>query len=301
VADYKKKRLLVTGASGFLGWNVIHRAKNDWDIFGICLNHPVDITGVKILRTDITRYQAFKKVFFDIMPDAVIHGAAVSDPNQCEQNPVPSRMINTDAAIHLAGLCAEVNIPCLFISTDLVFDGTGAPYSEDDQPCPVSLYGEQKVLAENGMRNVYSKTVVCRLPLMFGDPGPVANNFLPLLARSLATGPAPRLFFDEYRTPLSGRSAAEGLMTALSVLPPLVHLGGLERVSRYEFGCLVAEMLDLPQSSIIACRQKDIDMPAKRPPDVSLDSRKAYAMGFCPRPLREELEFLRTCCGCERP
>lgn len=293
--------MLVTGASGFLGWNIIQHAKSQWDIFGLCLNHPVFIPGVKILRTDITRYHDLKKTFVDIMPDAVIHAAALSDPNTCQQNPVVSRLINTDASIYLAGLCAEKSIPCVFISTDLVFDGTAAPYCEDDEPCPVSLYGEHKVLAENGMKSVYPRTVICRLPLMFGDPGPVANNFLPLLVRALSAGPAPKLFIDEYRTPLSGRSAAKGLMTALRNLPPLVHLGGVERVSRYEFGCTVADFLGLPKENIISCRQKDIDMPAKRPPDVSLDSRRAIAMGFYPRPLWEELEYMKACFGWESP
>ena len=284
--------MLVTGASGFLGWNIIQRAKNHWEIFGVCLNHPADISGVKILRTDITRYQELKKIFFDIMPDAVIHTAAISDPNTCQQNPEKSRMINTDAAIHLAGLCAKVDIPFVFTSTDLVFDGTDAPYFEDDEPCPVSLYGEQKVLAENGMKNEFPSTVICRLPLMFGDPGPVAKNFLQPLARALSEGPPPRLFIDEYRTPLSGASAAKGLMMALQAQPPIIHLGGPACISRYEFGCLVANVLGVPRSHIISCRQTDIKMPAKRPLNVCLDSRHADAMGFRPIPIREELEFL---------
>ena len=292
MAAPKKKRMLVTGASGFLGWNIIQNVKSQWDIFGVCLNHPADIPGVKILRTDITRYQDLKKTFFDILPDAVIHAAALSDPNTCQQNPEKSRMINTEAAIHLAGLCAKVDIPCVFTSTDLVFDGTNAPYVEDDEPCPVCLYGEQKVLAENGMKNAYPSTIVCRLPLMFGDPGPVAKNFLQPLARALSEGPPPKLFIDEYRTPLSGYSAAKGLMIALHAQPPIIHLGGPACISRYEFGCLVADALGVSRSHIISCRQMDIKMSAKRPPNVCLDSRHANAMGFCPKPIRDELDFL---------
>ncbi|WP_419655682.1 dTDP-4-dehydrorhamnose reductase [Desulfosarcina variabilis str. Montpellier] len=290
------KKLLVTGASGFLGWHVIHHAMRHWDVYGICLSHPVAISGASILRTDISRYPDLKKCFLDIMPDAVIHTAAISDPNVCEQTPAQTSAINTQASIHLAGLCAEADIPCVFTSTDLVFDGTDAPYTEDDTPCPVNHYGEQKVLAENGMKNVYPSTVICRLPLMFGDPGPVAKNYLQSLIRALSEGPQPKLFIDEYRTPISGRSAAHGLMIALQAQPPIIHLGGPTCISRYEFGCLVADVLGVPRSTIISCRQKDIEMPAKRPPDVCLDSHRANAMGFCPRPIREELECLLEVC-----
>lgn len=286
------KKLLVTGASGFLGWHIIQNAIHQWDVYGICLNHPVSIPGARILQTDIVRYQDLKTCFHSIMPDAVIHAAAVSDPNICEQNPEQTRMINTQASIHLAGLCASAGIPCVFTSTDLVFDGTDAPYSEDDKPCPVSHYGEQKVLAETGMKDVYPSTVVCRLPLMFGNPGPVAKNFLQPLVRALSEGPPPRLFIDEYRTPLSGSSAAKGLMIALQTQPPMIHLGGPACISRYEFGCLVADVLNVPRSHIISCRQTDIKMPAKRPPNVCLDSRSANAMGFFPPPIQDELEFL---------
>jgi dTDP-4-dehydrorhamnose reductase len=288
------KKLLVTGASGFLGWNVIQHAMGGWDVVGICLTHSVAIPGTKILRVDITRYQDLKRTVFDIRPDAVIHAAAVSDPNTCEQNPGQTRIVNTDASIHLAGLCAALEIPCLFVSSDLVFSGTDAPYCEDDEPSPVSVYGEQKVLAEKGMRKEWPRTVVCRLPLMYGDPGPAATNFLQLLTRAVLKGQPPRLFIDEYRTPLSGRSAAQGLMIALRVIPPIVHLGGPERISRYEFGCLLADVLGVSRATIIACRQKDVDLPAKRPPDVSLDSGRAIAMGFNPGSVREELEFLRA-------
>ena len=286
------KRLLVTGASGFLGWHIIQNAGNQWEIFGIYLNHRVDIPGMTLLRTDITDYPELKKTFLTIMPDAVIHAAAVSDPNACEQAPGQSRKVNTEASIHLAGLCADLDIPCVFISSDLVFDGNNAPYCEDDAPAPVNRYGEQKVLAEFGMRRVFPKAVVCRLPLMFGDPGPMATNFLPHLVRNLKTGNRLKLFIDEFRTPLSGRSAAKGLMLALGNSPPIVHIGGEERISRYDFGCLVADMLGVPRDNITPSRQKDMDMPANRPPDVSLDSRRINAMGFCSGSIRGELEHL---------
>jgi dTDP-4-dehydrorhamnose reductase len=102
------------------------------------------------------------------------------------------------------------------------------------------------------------------------------------------------LFIDEFRTPVSGEAAAEGMLIALERLPGMIHLGGPERISRYGFGRLLAEVLHVPGAKLNPCRQKDIPMSAPRPPDVSLDSSKANYMGFRPYSLRRELERLRN-------
>ena len=146
------KKLLITGASGFLAWNLIQHAKSEWTIIGTFLSHPLKIPGIALFHVDLTRFKDLKNLFYQSKPDAVIHTAAISDPHFCQQNRKVSYKINTEAAIHIAALCSDHNIPCLFTSSDLVFDGLNPPYTETDRLSPVSVYGEQKVLAEQGMR-----------------------------------------------------------------------------------------------------------------------------------------------------
>jgi dTDP-4-dehydrorhamnose reductase len=287
------KRLLITGASGFLGWNLCQRAKSDWEVFGTFLSHPLDIPGIKLFQVDVTRYNELKGLFGRIKPDAVIHTAAVSDPNFCHEKRSISRKINTEASINMAGLCSDVEIPFLFISSDLVFDGLNPPYAEEDEPSPVSYYGEHKALAESGIKDRYPPAVICRMPLMFGDPGPVATSFIQPLIKEMTEENGVNLFVDEFRTPVSGRDAAQGLMIALDKLPGIIHLGGPERISRYEFGKLLADTFKIRNAKLNACKQEDIKMTAARPPDVSLDSSKAMGLGFEPGSLVNELEELR--------
>jgi dTDP-4-dehydrorhamnose reductase len=289
-----KKRLLITGASGFLGWNLCEVAKKEWTVLGTVFSHSVAILDITLLRVDLTKFERLKELFRQVKPDAVIHTAAVTDPDFCQQNRTFSHAINTEASINIAGLCSDLGIPCLFTSTDLVFNGLDPPYAEEDEPSPLSVYGEQKVLAECGMRDRYPSTVICRLPLMFGDPGPVARSFIQPLIQALKSGSEVNLFVDEFRTPVSGKDAAEGLMLALTQLPDIIHLGGAERISRYEFGQLLSKvLLRMPHAKLNPCRQKDLELPAPRPRDVSLDSSKAMALGFKPNALRAELENLR--------
>ncbi|MFA4945519.1 MAG: NAD(P)-dependent oxidoreductase [Lentisphaeria bacterium] len=293
MSDRRPFHVLVTGASGFLGWNLCRERPAEWRLTGVACTQPLaPVAGVEPRQADLTRYEELKALLRAARPDAVLHAAAMAEPNRCEREPAAARRINVEAAVSLAGLCADAGIPCLFISTDLVFDGRHAPYAEEAEPAPINRYGEQKALAEQGMRERCPALIVCRLPLLFGAAGPHAQSFLPPLVAALRAGPPPRLFTDEFRTPVSGREAARGLWHILATVggqPGLFHLGGPERISRHGFGQLTAELLGTGAGTIIPCRQADVAMPAARPADVSLDSRRARGQGWNPPPLRAEL------------
>lgn len=288
----QRKKLLVTGASGFLGWNLCLRARKDWDVFGIVFSHSVRIEGVSTLRVDLTDFPELMRVFEMVRPDAVIHGAALSNPNFCQLHPEESRRINLEASIRIAELCSNRSIPCVFTSSDLVFDGRSPPYGEDAPVSPISIYGEQKAAAESAVRERYPQTIICRLPLMFGDPGPAAASFIQPMLTALQKGRELRLFVDELRTPVSGADAALGLLLALDKAHGILHLGGPERISRFAFGRLLAEVYGYDAAFLTPCLRRDVPMPAPRPPDVSLESTRAVALGFQPGSIRGELEKL---------
>lgn len=286
------KKLLVTGASGFLGWNICQAAKKEWKVYGTVFSHCADGADVPVVKVDLTRPDKLRKVFREILPDAVIHTAAQSDPNYCQTNQAESKRINVDASISIAGLCADYSIPCVFTSTDLVFDGRHAPYREEYPVCPVNFYGEQKVMAETGMTKCCPAVAICRMSLMFGIPGPWAASFIQPMIQAMKEGRELRLFADEFRTPVSVRAAISGLFLALEKASGLLHLGGIERISRYNFGKLLADILGMREARLVPCKQKDVIMAAPRPPDVSLDSSRAQSLGFNPLPLAEELKGL---------
>lgn len=288
------KKLLVTGASGFLGWNICQVAKPKWDVYGTYNSREVGFTGVTFIKVNLTNFADLKRLFQDVEPDAVIHAAAHSKPNFCQQNPQESYLINVTASLNVASLCADADIPCAFTSTDLVFDGLNPPYKESDRVCPINIYGEQKVEAERGMLMRYPKTAICRMPLMFGIASPHAESFIQGFLRQLKAGKTLNLFVDEFRTTVGGTTAARGLLLAIEKrVEGRLHLGGKERISRYEFGKLMAEVFDFPAENIVPCRQGDVDVIAPRSPDTSLDSSKAFALGYQPPSIREELEALR--------
>ncbi len=226
-------------------------------------------------------------------PDGVIHTAALSQPNRCEQDPTLSYAINVQASETLATLCREYQIPLVFTSTDQVFDGQAAPYDETSLPNPINTYGRHKLEAELRIRAIYPAATLCRLPLLYGPPSAHGACFLQDFLARLRAGQSLSLFTDEYRTPAYVEDVAAGLLLALDHPGTLLHLSGPERLSRYEFGLRMAEVFDLDGQLIQPCRQADVAMAAARPADVSSNSQRAMDLGYHPRGIWAGLEAVR--------
>ncbi|MEM9088720.1 MAG: NAD(P)-dependent oxidoreductase [Cyanobacteria bacterium P01_F01_bin.53] len=286
-------KLLVTGASGFLGWNLCQIAAKDWDVYGVYHSRSLTIPGTTLLKADLTNPQDLQSLFKTVQPDAVVHLAAESSPNYCQDHPEVSHQLNVIVSRDIAKQSADADIPLAFASSEQVFDGLNPPYKEEDPPSPVNLYGEQKALAELEVLTAYPKAAVCRMPLMFGAVPPTASSFLQHFIQALRDERELKLFVDEIRVPVSGMTAAKGLLLALDKVQGRIHLGGKEPISRFDFGRLMVEIFELSAEGLRASRQQDVIMSAPRPPDLSLDSTKAFALGYAPLSIREELENLR--------
>jgi dTDP-4-dehydrorhamnose reductase len=261
-------------------------------VLGLHHRHPGGPFSCEPL--DLTDAAALSTLFQCLRPDAVIHAAACSRPNACEQDPDGSYAINVTATQHLAELCAQAAIPLVFTSTDQVFKGDQAPYDEASPVNPINVYGQQKAAAEAHILAIHPEAVVCRMPLMFGPAVTHSESFLQGWLRTLQAGDRLFLFTDEVRTPVSITDAVAGLLLALAHPGTgRLHLGGRERISRYDFGRLLAETWQIPLTQLHACRQAAVPMPAPRPADVSLNSEKAYALGYQPASLRTALAALK--------
>ena len=285
-----KNKLLVTGASGLLGRRICREATQLYDVHGISFKNDIVIPKATIRKADLTSFEETAKLFKNIRPAAVIHTAAASNPNYCQIHNQVARKINIGVTVNLAKLCAEDNIPFVFTSSDLVFNGRAAPYNENDPASPISVYGEHKAEAENGVLAAWPEAAVARMPLLYDSDSSVSRNFYPQMVQAMQTGQKLHLFTDEHRTPLSVRTGALALLKVVGNISGLIHLGGPERISRYDFGRLIASVMQLSPAQLIPCLRSDVPMAAPRPRDVSLDSAKARALiSFNPPPLAEEI------------
>ena len=188
------------------------RASEKSTVHGIHRSHPIYLNSVHALKMDLTDRRLFDKTFREIKHKAVIHTAGATDPNWCQENPEPSKLMNVTVTTWIAEWCAEKNIPLVFTSSDLVFEGTDSPYREEDPVNPVCLYEEQKVRAEQAIADIYPEALICRMPLLFGWTGSELKNFDYHMIQALRRGESVSLFSDEYRTPVDGESATRGIL-----------------------------------------------------------------------------------------
>lgn len=288
------KKLLITGASGFLGWNLSSIACSKYTVTAVSNRNVFKLPAISVRRCDITDYQQLKTLMLSEKPDAVVHLAAASDPNYCQTHPEETFKINVDTSSNLAGLCADLKAACVFTSSDLVFNGKNPPYKEDDDTDPLNTYGLQKMTAEQKMHSRYENVTICRMPLMYGNAPTWAKSFIQPWIEQLQKGKPLSLFTDEFRSPVSARDACKGLLLALEKPGEIFHLGGPQRLSRYEMGKILLEITGYPHTLLKPCKQQDVQMAAPRPSDVSLDISKASNLGFQPGTMRDELSFIQT-------
>jgi len=284
------KTLLLTGASGFLGYNFLQLDLSNWKVVTLFNQHDLQNNNIKKFRCNIANTASLKLILNELKPDAIVHLAAISNANFCEENIELSFRVNVSASVVLAEWSAQNNIPFLFTSTDLVFDGAKGNYDETDVTDPLMVYGKQKAEAEKLIQSVYPDACILRMPLMFGEGG----SFLLHDISKLKSGEPLNLFTDEYRSIVGGKSAAIGIKQALeNNRKGIYHLGGKQKLSRYNFGLMICETFGFSKSLIVPKLQSEVKMAAPRPKDVSLNSEKAYRSGYAPLNVEEELYSLK--------
>ena len=293
-------RVLITGISGFLGWNLARRfqAEPGCVIVGTHLRHPPP-AGVESREMDLERPTSIREAVFAVRPDILIHTAAMSAVSACEAQPERARRVNGSAVAVLAKALDPRRTHLVYCSTDLVFDGVRPPYREGDMRTPRNVYGTTKAAGEREALAYKGSSAVARLALMYGDGPPASPSFLGWLDAGLRDEAGVRVFHDEIRTALYVQDAVEGLAAiARRRATGLFHLAGPEALSRETFARLYARVFGLDEARVRRIAQADAGPGPYRAPDVSLDiTRARRELGFAPRPIEEALLDLKTARG----
>jgi dTDP-4-dehydrorhamnose reductase len=285
---------MVTGAGGLLGGRLASLLASDHAVTaGYRLQATPD--GLASVRLELLAEESLSAAFEAARPEAVVHCAALADADRCEADPALAERQNVAAPFALAGACQRAGARLIAVSTDLVLAGDRAYAGEDEPPVPRLVYGRSKLAGERAILGECPQAAVVRVALVHGrgyGPRPTASE---AIAWSLRAGRTLRLFVDQYRTPIDPESVAAAVRPLLAgTQRGIFHLGGPERLSRYELGLRCARALRLPEALLEPVRQADRPAGATRPADVSLDcSRARGLLGWSPRPLEEGLRESR--------
>ena len=253
----------ITGAGGLVGHELVSGAHKYATGFRA--------RGLRREDVDLLDFPALRTLFAREKPAGIIHCAAVSRSPICEKDPAFAHRTNVEATQQLAELGAD--IPFLFFSSDLIFDGEKGNYLEEDQPNPLSVYGETKAAAEEIVRKHPHHTIL-RISLTGGRSPKESGAFNEEMEKAWAEGRALHLFVDEYRCPLPVQAVARAVWELFGKnARGTYHLNGAEKLSRYEIGRILAERHPELNPQIIAGSRKEYK-GAPRPADTSLNCSK---------------------------
>ncbi len=257
------KRVLVTGASGYLGFGLCKLAPSHWQVAATHLTQPLRSERVAAFHLDVRDGIAVGRLVDQIKPDVIIHLAARMQGDDM-------MAINAHGSHNVARAARRVSARLIHLSTDVIFDGEHAPYAEHDLPSPIFPYGESKAVAEKLVRDEYRQSVIVRNSLIYG--------FDPLDPRTRQTidGGMPRLFTDEYRCPIFVDDLAAALIELAELdSAGVLNIAGPQRLSRYEFGVRLAQALHATPH-LIPVPSSSSATP--RPRDCTLDISRAQAL-----------------------
>jgi dTDP-4-dehydrorhamnose reductase len=258
------RRLLVTGGSGYLGGEVVRRARMaGWQAVGTSWRTPGPA------RLDVRDAAAVDALVADVAPDCVVHTAYLQD------GPA-ARATNVDGSANVAAAAARCGARLIHLSTDLVFDGrAGRPYTEIDEVNPLLEYGRSKAAAEAMVARRHPQATIVRTSLIYGGER-LSGHERRIL--DVADGRADLAFFtDELRCPLHVTDLADALLAlAETAHAGPLHLAGADGVSRHEMACLVAAANGRGTTHLRTATSAGV-VP-ERPRDCRLDSSRAAAL-----------------------
>lgn len=150
-------KIVIIGANGQLGCDLARVLKKDKPI---CLTHR---------DVEISDYASASRVFVKYAPELVINTASFHNVPLCEKEDLKAFAVNALGARHLAENCLKFNSILVHISTDYVFDGKkNTPYSEQDLPNPLNVYGITKLAGENYIKSTMRRFFIIRTSALYG-------------------------------------------------------------------------------------------------------------------------------------
>ncbi len=278
MASYSQ--LLITGGSGFLGWSLAKYAAERYDVYFTYCQHPLKIPGCQEYRLNLQNPAEIEEIVGEIQPEVIIHASALANVDICEKRRSMAHEINVAGTTHLAQYAEDIGARFIYISTDLVFDGTQGNYTETDIPQPCNYYADTKLHGEKVVREISSDYLIVRMALMYGNSNGKNACFTDWIRKGLEQQQPVQLYTDQYRTPLYVGDGIHALLELIEkpATNQVFHVGGKERLSRYDFGKKFVEVFDYDEQYLHAAKMQDIDLTARRGNDCSLNSKKVQKL-----------------------
>jgi dTDP-4-dehydrorhamnose reductase len=232
---------------------------------------------------DITDAAEVDRVFADVQPTVVIHGAAYTDVDGCERDPELADLVNHIGARHVANAARRIGAWVIGVGTDFVFSGAdgAAPYEEAATPNPISEYGASKLAGERAILAVDPSFAVARTSWVFGGAG---KHFPRTVLTMVRDRGGMSVVNDEASCPTFAGDLAEALVAVIPHRPAgILHLTNEGGIDRFTFAREIVRVAggdpDVVTPTTTAEFLAKYPLPAKRPENSTMSNVRARALG----------------------
>jgi len=275
-----RKKILITGSSGMLGMDLVALLQKSYDVSG------TDMTEAKnpaarckdFIKCDITKRGATIEMIKKTGPDIVLHTAAWTDVDGCENDKDNAFKINAEGTQNIAMGCRESKAVIFYIGSDFIFDGSkNEPYKEDDKINPLNVYGLSKLKGEEWIRKILDRYFIIRTSWLFGKNG---RNFVDIVLDKTERKREMKIVVDQFGSPTYTRDLSEGLerLIALSLknkdLSGAFHFCNSGSCSWYRYAEEIVRIARRDDAKLLPITSLELDRPAKRPSMSILDTNK---------------------------
>ena len=292
-------KILVTGSNGLLGQKLIEKLANNpnADVLATARgeNRLPFKENYSYASLDITDKQNVDEVIDAFKPDVVIHGAAMTNVDQCETEKEECWKLNVLATEYLLEAAERHNSFFLHVSTDFIFDGADGPYAEEAEANPVSFYGWSKYAAEKLVIHSNVKWAIARTVLVYGMAHDMSrSNIILWVKNSLESGKSINVVNDQWRTPTLAEDLADGcILIAEQRAEGIFNISGKDLLNPYQMAVMTADYFGLDKSLINEVDGTQFKQTAKRPAKTGFILVKAISkLGYNPKNFTEGIAFL---------
>ena len=257
-----------------LGSNIVV-SNSAFDLYPTYLRNR--IAHPRALWLDIRDRDSVLKQVEAIKPEVIVHAGGMTKPTACEKEPAVARRVNVEGTAHLVEAARGVGARFIFLSSDLVFDGSAERYDEDSPTHPLSIYGQTKVKGEELVRTGSEDFAIVRTTVMYGWSSRHTESMAEWVLRELQENREPNMYDDQYRQFILINDLVAAIFELIEMEVPLnetIHVAGPELLSRYEFAKRLAQTFGLPEATIRSIPFDSTPQAAFTPKRLSLDTSK---------------------------
>jgi len=294
-------KILVTGSNGLLGQKLVYNLVNDSSIILIATargeNRLMLQNNYQYEPLDISNKLEVEQIVVKYKPDCIIHTAAMTNVDACEEDPINCKILNTDSVQFFVEAVEKYSPLTHFIhlSTDFIFDGEEGPYNEEAKANPVSIYGHSKWNAEKIVQQSKINWSIVRTIIVYGITDNMSRSNIVLWAKqNLESHKEISVVDDQFRSPTLAEDLAEGcILIAKKKAIGVYNISGPETQSILNLVYTVADYFNLDKKYIKPVSSKSLNQPAKRPPRTGFILDKARReLGYSPHSFVEGIKIV---------